>query len=173
MHFKNDNIKGPQTIPLAPGTVAVMALLEQAAAFMRRRLPGVSTLFFSHWTGLTFQSSWFCTLAGDLLTMHGARHTAGTFRHFFATTWRDFISNPTTQLMGLTAHQLETVAASMMLTSPTQWSLSYDGSTVARGMQTVLQYWPSFLTFLLHSHLDKVTEQEWDPLTATLPQLGL
>jgi hypothetical protein len=173
VHFKNDNKKGPQHMPLAKGTIKVMAMLEQASAFMATQCPGgVSTLFYGT-TGHPYQPAYFSTVVSNLLTMYGVRCTANTFRHFFSTAWRDFISSPTTQLVGFTIHQLEEVAASMMLNSTDAWATSYDDSTMDRGMHSILALWPKFLTFVYEHHLDKVTEEPWDPLTATMAELSM
>lgn len=174
VHFKNDCIKGPQALPLSKGSLQVVALLDQASAFMHTKCrEPVCTLFFSHENGRPFKSNYFSTIAANVLSMYSVRCTANTFRHMFVTAWKDFISSPNTQLLGLSAQQLETVAASMMLNSPEAWAFTYDDSTVARGMHIILSLWPRFLSFVYGLHLDRVTEKEFDPATATMAELSL
>ena len=177
VHFKNDNSKGLQQLPTSKGTLQVLVLLEQASAFMNDKLPGgVSTLF--HYnngksSGKPYLASYFSTVAANQLSNSNVRLTANSFRHYFSTAWRDFISTPSTQLLGFTAQQLENMAASMMLNSPEAWTISYDDSTMARGMHTILALWPKFLTFVHEQHIVKEAEEPWDPLTASLAELSL
>lgn len=177
VHFKNDNIKGQQEIELAKGNVSIAGLLEQAVAYLTpssRNQP--STLFFSSFGpggGLPYKANYFTTVASKLLAFYGAKCTANTFRHMFVTAWKDFIASPTTQLNGFTAQQLQEIAASMMLNSPDAWSVSYDDSLLDRGVKTILAKWPQFQAFIYQQHLDSVTEEAFDPLTASLAELTL
>lgn len=174
IHFKNDAIKGAQHLPLAHANLLVVTMLEQAAAFYGT-LPGkqtVSTLFYAH-DGSLYKGPYFSTIAATLMSFHGVRATANTFRHLFTTAWRDFIASPTTQLIGLSAKQLEDAAAAMTLNSPDAWNIAYDDSNIARGIHCCLAMWPKFTEYVHQQHLDKVSEEAWDPLTASLADLTL
>ncbi|PSC67192.1 L-isoaspartate(D-aspartate) O-methyltransferase [Micractinium conductrix] len=174
VHFKNEKQKGRKSLPLAAGPTQAVVLLEQAVAFMAGWFPqGTVCTLFCGSTGLPYKEAYVSTVAAKQLSQYGHKCTARSFRQFFSTAWRDFLSFPTTQLMGMTANQLDVVAASMMLNSPEAWTISYDDSIAERGMRTILHLWDKFQAFLFSQHLDKISEQPWDPLTATMADLKL
>jgi hypothetical protein len=149
--------------------------MEQAAAFMGTQLSSrPATLFFGQ-AGNVHKQGYFSTISARALSQAVGLTwaTANDFRHMFITAWRDFISCPSTQLAGLTAQQMEDVAASMMLNSAAVWEQSYDISTVQRGMNSIIAMWPKFMAFVEQQHLDKTSEEPFDPLLATLAGLGL
>ena len=173
VHFKNVNTKGPQIIPLAQNNIQIATLLEQASVFMGSCCATDVASIFCRPSGHTYAEPYFSNHCTKVLSFHGHKLNAKDFRHMFATSWKDFIASPTTQLMGLTASQLVDAAASMMLNSPEAWAITYDDSTFDRGMQTILALWPRFLAFVEGQHFDAVTRQAWDPLTASMAELSL
>jgi hypothetical protein len=165
VHFKNDNIKGAQHIPLANKMVEMFLLLEQAILNM---FPKSSTLFHMG-NGNPFQDAYFSTVVGDWLTFVGVRTTANWWRHSFTTLWRDFLSSPTTQLLDYTVQQLEEGAAQFMLNSTNAWNAAYDDTDGCRAILHTLALWDNFAEFVHNTHL--LSEEEWDPLTTPYDEL--
>ena len=173
VHFKNDALKGPQHLPLSKPSLAVVTLLEQASAFYNSIVPGqVDTLFYAR-DGSMYKGPYFSSVGARVLSFGELKCTANDFRHLFTTAWRDFISIPTTNMLGMTATQLEEAATAMTLNSPEAWSISYDDCSMARGIHTCLTMWPKFQKFVKEQHLDKQSEEAIDPLTLSLADLGL
>ena len=173
VHFKNDSIKGAQRLPLSQSYLGMLALLEQGSAYYSTLGGEPTTTLFYSLAGCVYAGPYFSTISANLLTFGEVRCTAVDFRHIFATLWKDFIASPTTQLHGLTTQQLEEAAAGLMLNSPAAWAISYDDSTVSRGIHTTLALWPKFQAFVKAQHLDKASEEPWDPLTVDLAALAL
>jgi hypothetical protein len=181
VHFKNDSIKGPQHLPLAKENLEVATLLEQAAAFMDNTLEEgrVHTLFYDSTYLKPYKEAYFSTVCGNLLTMgdspnsQNTRVTSKDIRHMFATGWRDFTNHPGTHLRGLTTEQLDAAAADLMLNSTEAWNAAYDDSNRVRGMSTTMALWPSFLKFMHEQHLDKMSEEPWDPLAIDFEALAI
>jgi len=167
VHFKNDNMKGTQVLPLAHGMVEMFVLLEQAT---QHCYPGSNTLFHME-NGNPYQDEYFSTIVGNLLTFNGVRTTANTWRHKFATMWRDFISSPATHLLDLTVQHLEAGAAQLMLNSTEAWNAAYDDTDKCRAILHTLHLWPQFVDFAHKAHLAKQSEEEFDPLTTPFDQL--
>ena len=172
VHFKTEPTRGRQSIPLAKQTVEVFVMLEQASNFYDTLVAAdVGTLFYKR-DGTPYADAYFSTTAAQILTIDGERCLARHFRHMFAAAWRDFIQCPTTRLIDSTVQELEEAATRLTLTSPDAWDATYDDSTIVRSMHSVMALWPKFQEFLFSQHLDKLSEQEWDPLTTTLADLA-
>ena len=172
-HFKNDAIKGTQRLPVAQQNLEVLAMLEKASAYCHTHSSAtdVTTLFHDS-TGKLCQAAYFSIVAAKQLTFGDIRCTANTLRHSFATAWRDFLAIPTTQLMGVTATQLEAAAAGMMLNSTEAWNSTYDDTTMNRSIHATLALWPRFQAFVKEQHLDKVSEVPWDPVSIDIATLS-
>ena len=174
VHFKNDAMKGPQHLPLAKANLQVAAMLEQASAQYKVLVQGVhvDTLFYMH-DGTMYRGPYFSIVGGNILSFGAERCTANTFRHLFITAYRDFLASPTTQLLGLTTQQLEEAAAAMTLNSPAVWDAAYDDTNVSRGIHSCLSLWPKFVEFVHEQHLDKASQEPWDPLVVAMADLAL
>ena len=155
VHFKNDALKGNQLLPLSPGLLEPMALLERAVA---AELPATDTLFCLT-SGKPYQDAYFSQVCSKALTWPGTRATAGDLRHWFATSWRDFVQSPEAHWHELTAGQLTAAAADQMLNSTKAWDAAYDDTHRARGIYTVQRQWAKFREFVREAHLDKASQQ--------------
>ena len=120
-----------------------------------------------------FPEPYFSTIVGNALTFMGERSTATYWRHVFVTTWRDFISSPTTKLMDFTVQELEQGAAQFMLNSTQAWNAAYDDTDKARAIMHTLALWPKFHEFVEAQHKARLTEEAWDPLATSFDELTL
>lgn len=167
-HQKNEAIKGPQSIPLSPSLLMPLAMLERAC---RAKNPTCPTLFYKNDGYPYTYPSYFSTVSSNAISFDGVHLNANDLRHMFATLWRDFINSPTTKLHDLSIAQLNASAADMMLNSTQAWSSSYDDSIRDRAIPITLAMWPSFVDFVKNDHLDKMSTNEWDPLTIDIDSL--
>lgn len=173
VHFKNDAMKGPQHLPLAKENLEVITLLEQATDYLATQCElDVCTLFHGS-GGRMYKDAYFSTVGGNLLTIDVEhRVTANTIRHKMCTLFRDWSNHPSAQLRGLTIEQVEVAAADMMLNSTDAWSIAYDDTNRSRATCTIMALWPKFKEFVHQQHLDKVSEEAWDPLTTDFEALA-
>lgn len=169
VHYKNDNLKGPQHVPLAPHLLEMLVLLEQA---IHAIFPTSTTLFFME-DGKPYQLPYFSTVVGDYLTFAGVRCTANHWRHVFTTLWRDFLACPTTKLLDYSVQQLEEGAAQLMLNSTEAWNAAYDDTDKVRAILHTMALWPQFQEYVHSMHDAKMSEKAWDPLTTAFDSLVL
>lgn len=168
-HFKNEAIKGVQHVPLAAGLLEKVVYLERARAAMYPECP---TLFCDI-QGRPYRDAYFSTVVANNISIGQERLTANDLRHMFVTAWRDFINCPSTQLVHLTAQELNAAAADMMLNSTEAWTAAYDDTNRDRSIHMVFCKWPQFMSFVKESHLDHVSREPVDPLTVDLAALSI
>jgi hypothetical protein len=172
-HFKNDSTKGHQVLPLSQGAMKVFVMLEHAAQHYNTCVAGeVATLFYSL-SGAPYQAPYFSSIGAGLLSIGQDRHTANTFRHLFATTFRDFSQHPSTHMHGFHVSQLEDAASKLSLNSPDAWDAAYDDSIMCRGMLTILAMWDKFKVFAFRQHIDSISMREVDPLAISMAGLSI
>lgn len=144
-HFKNDAIKGPQHLILAPQLHEKLAMNERARAYYAPDCPGI--IFSASRT--LYAPAYMSTVATCALSkgMHG-RVTTTDCRHMGSTAWRDYINDPETQLRDLAIQTLDAAATGLMLTSTGAVDTYYDDTNRNRADKSVHKHWPHFREFV-------------------------
>lgn len=172
VHYKNSNTKGIQTIPLSKALLEKFVLLEQGVDALFGGSSRNKVLLCAQ-DGSTFNPKYWSTAITNMMAIEQERYTPTAMRHMFATHFRDFMSSPTMRAAVQPNTEATAAAASMMLNSTTAWDMAYDDSTYDRHAKAILSIWPKFQEFVHEVHLDKKSEEAWDPLAMDLADLQL
>lgn len=164
VHYKNGNTKGDMRLPLSNQLVNKLVHLEQGRATI---FPHSKALFCKK-RGGPYKSGYFSSHVGDVLTFDGVRFGARGMRHFFATTWRDFIHTSSMHLLEHTIRELEAHASDLMQNSPASWDVAYDEALIVRGAQHSIALWPKFEEFVHAQHMLATSRKEVTPLTLVI-----
>lgn len=144
-HFKNDTIKGTQHLPLSHKLRGALVYLERAHAYLGIDCP---SLWFSN-RGEVYKKDYWSTVCSRALTLHdGRRITACSYRHLFATAWRDYINCPSTKLGEMSMHELDAAAADLMCSSTNAFTAAYDDTNRVRGTRIIMAHWQDFTQFV-------------------------
>lgn len=161
VHHKNERRLGPAIIPVAPETVEVLALLEQASKHLA---PDCPTLWFNQ-TLDPYTTDYWSQAGAKALSMGNTHCTARDMRHEFSTKWRDFMGSVTGQLLDIMATHLEGAAAFMMGNTSAAWDATYDDNIRSRAKERVLKLYPKFQEFVKREAAMQRQHRSRNPLT--------
>lgn len=167
-HFKNDNIKGIQHLPVAQKLLPLLSFLERAHAWASKNAP---TLWCMANNKSIYAQAYWSIVCSDKLSFGGHKLTAKHFRHLFATAWRDYINSPASQLNEISVRALDVAAAELMLSSTDAYDVAYDDTNRARTINTIFHHWDKFVEFVHEQHKDIKSREPFNPITIDMQLL--
>lgn len=163
VHYKNASTKGKITLPMSPRAFKLLTHLEQGreACF-----PNAPSLFLRK-DGNTFSPTHFSMYCANLLTLKEGLHVHATaLRHFFSSTFRDFLHSAHANMMEQAMKEMQAFATTLMLNSEGAWDATYDEvSPIAREMSSAMAMWQSFEKFVHEAHAIAKSKKPINPLS--------